>query len=179
MFLFVLAAQGQETETGRADSNVQWRKYSDSKVEIDFPSDWELDSSTLIGTASNPHGIRFTMSTLTSTEDGFSVKSVLLMISNLAGQNRDLSSLIGDLERIIKLPETKGQIVTSERQTNENGEYHWIIYYIQQRENVLRYEQLVWLIDEVAYFLTYNGEKDDYETDQAMIDNMLNSFKIK
>lgn len=172
LFFFSLFACGQQNNVDNIDSAAQWEKYSDSNCEIQYPSEWEENTSGQMGTSF------ILFSPLESDDDRFR-ENINLLIQDLQGQKMNLETYVALSENQVKTLVTNGEVLTSERKNNENGEHHKLVYNGTQGVFDLRFEQYFWVIDNKAYILTYTSEKDKSYTYKVLIDKVLNSFKMK
>ena len=172
LFFFTLFACGQQDDLNTNESNSQWEKYSDSNCEIQYPSEWDVNTSGQMGTSF------ILFSPLDSDNDKFR-ENVNLLIQDLQGQKLDLDSYVELSESQVKTLVTNGEIIESKRQNNPNGEHHKLVYNGTQGLFVLRFEQYFWVKDNKAYILTFTSEKEKFATHKSVSEKILNSFKMK
>lgn len=172
LIFFTLFACGQQNDTNKIESAEQWKKYSDSNCEIQYPSEWNENTSGQMGTSF------ILFSPLTSDSDKFR-ENVNLLIQDLQGQKMDLDSYVELSKNQVKTLVTNGEIIESEQQNNQNGEHHKLVYYGTQGLFDLRFEQYFWIIDNKAYILTFTSEKEKFATYKDLSEKILNSFKMK
>lgn len=172
LFFLPLFASSQQNE-GKVKSSTQpWKVYADSNFTIDYPGDWEENTSGELGT-------RFILfSPIESLDDQFR-ENVNLLKQNLEGLNLDLDAYVQLSEEQVKTLLTNSEILKSERRNNENGEHHTLVYYGTQGVLDLRYEQYCWVTDNMAYILTYVCEKDKYAAFKKLSKRILKSFKVR
>ena len=169
---FTLLACGQQNEVENNISTEDWKMYSDSICEIQYPSEWNENTSGQMGTSF------ILFSPIESETDKFR-ENVNLFIQDLLGQNIDLESYVTLSENQINALVTDVEILNSVRQHNENGEHHKLVYNGTQGVFELRLEQYFWIIGDKAYILTYTSEQDKYDKFKTLSDKILNSFKMK
>ncbi|MEN9441933.1 MAG: hypothetical protein RLZ33_2010 [Bacteroidota bacterium] len=79
------------------------------------------------------------------------------------------------VETIVK----NGEMITSKRENNKNGEHHKMIYYGTQGDMNLRFEQYFWVKDDKAYLLTFTSEKDAFKRIEKVSKKIVASFRLK
>ncbi len=121
LFFFTLFACGQQNSVDNIETDEQWEKYSDSNCEIRYPSEWDENTSGQMGTSF------ILFSPLESDDDKFR-ENVNLLIQDLQGQELDLNSYVELSENQVRTLVTNGEIIKSERQNNQNGEHHKLVY---------------------------------------------------
>lgn len=168
--LFACAQQVEEVkkETAKKD----WETFSDSNCEIQYPSDWEESTSGEYGTTF----------ILYSPNEGPSDKfreNINFMIQDLQGQIKDLDAYVELSESQVETIVKNGEMITSKRENNKNGEHHKMIYYGTQGDMNLRFEQYFWVKDDKAYLLTFTSEKDAFKRIEKVSKKIVASFRLK
>lgn len=169
---FSLFACGQQNNNKPQNTDGSWKEYVDTNCEIEYPDNWDENTSGQMGT-------RFILfSPLESDSDHFR-ENVNLLIQDLHNEDIDLALYAELSENQVKTLVTDGEILTSKRQNNENGAHHKLIYNGKQGIFELRFEQYFWIIDDKAYVLTFTSEQDKYDMYKADSDKILKSFQLK
>jgi hypothetical protein len=172
VLLLTLSACGQQNDSINSDTLEEWHTYTDSDCEIQYPATWEENTTQKMG----PRFILF--SPIESDEDDFR-ENFNFLIQDLQGQAIDLDAYVSISENQVETLITNGEIITSERQTDENGESHKLIYYGKQGTYDLRFEQNFWIKNGEAFVLTFTSEKDAYEKYANVSKRIFNSFILQ
>ena len=78
----------------------------------------------------------------------------------------------------IKTQAVKGKLIESKRMKNKTREYQKVIYTSDQNGFHLKYEQLYYVKNNKAYFLTLTCEQTKFDAYKAEGEKILNSFKL-
>ena len=148
-----------------------WKSFNGDSYSINYPGNWDLDDSKRMGSQF------FLFSRLENEQDQFK-ENVNLLTQDLSAYNMDIDQYvklsIGQVESMIK----EGKIISSAKVIDEGLEYHSLIYTGKQAENTLRFEQRFWIIDKVAYILTFTAQLDTYRHYKEVGDKVIRSFEI-
>jgi len=151
---------------------TDWKTLNNSEFSINYPKNWELNSSGQMGT-------RFIIfSQLTDKNDQFK-ENVNLIIQDLTGYDFDLNKYVELSENQIKTMITESNILINERITKNKKEYQKIIYTGRQGVYDLKFIQYYWLENNKAYVLTFTAEVNEFTKFKKTSENILNSFKLK
>lgn len=151
---------------------VEWRTLTDDQFEIKYPIEWNVDSSGQMGSSF------FFFSKRNDDNDRFK-ENVNLIIQDLSGNDLSLDKYIKISEDQINAIVTNAKILSSDRIGVGKNVYHKIVYLGRQGQFDLKFDQYLWLIDEVAYILTLTSEEDEFKKYEAIGYEILNSFEIK
>lgn len=151
---------------------TDWKTLNNSEFSINYPKNWELNSSGQMGT-------RFIIfSQLTDKNDQFK-ENVNLIIQDLTGYDFDLNKYVELSENQIKTMITESNILINERLTKNKKEYQKVIYTGKQGIYDLKFIQYYWLENNKAYVLTFTAEVNEFTKFKKTSENILNSFKLK
>lgn len=156
-----------------AQTPTDWKTINDTKFEIQYPSDWDLDQS---GSAT-PGGPAFVLFVKKSDEQVFR-GNINLLIQNLQGLNIDLDGYVKLSEQQISTMLPNSKIIESKRIQSADP-YHLIIFEGDQSNFRLKWKQYYWIMGDKAYVLTLTTKSDTYDSIIPTADRILNSFKIK
>jgi hypothetical protein len=80
----------------------------------------------------------------------------------------------------VKTMITNGKLILSERKNGSDEEYnfHRVVYTGKQGIFDLHFEQYIWLEDGLAFILTSTSEQDAYNTFSRHLDEILKSFQF-
>lgn len=149
-----------------------WNTIKKDNYSIDYPKDWELNESGLMGTSF------ILLSPLSTQTDQFR-ENINLLVQDLKKHNLDLDAYVEISERQIMTMITNGQILESERVTNQGLEYHKVIYTGTQGKLSLKFEQYYWVIrEDKAYVLTFTCEEAQFDAYKFTGEKIMNSFKL-
>jgi len=169
----IVCGQSQSGKSENQDSiSAEWKLLIDDKFEIKYPSDWDVDKNGQMGTSF------FLFSPLSDESDKFK-ENVNLLIQDLTGHNLTLDQFVELSNNQIKTMVTDGQIILSDRITDDEIEYQKIIYSGKQGIFDLKFEQFYWVLDDKAYVLTLTCENSQFNKYQKIGEEILNSFVIK
>lgn len=151
---------------------AEWKMLTDDQFVIKHPIEWDVDTSGQMGSSF------FFFSKRTDDNDRFK-ENVNLIIQNLRGNELSLDKYIEISEDQINAIVTNAKILSSDRIGVGEDTCHKIVYLGTQGQFNLRFDQYLWLIDEVAYILTLTCEEDEFKKYEAIGYEILNSFEIK
>lgn len=167
--IIILSAFGQED----LNSHDGWELLDEENYAIQYPEDWKLDKSGMMGSSF------FINSPATSLEDDFS-ENVNLIIQNLKGYNLDLDVYTKLSESQIKTMIVGSEIIESTRMKDKQGkDFHKIIYTGKLKGRELKFEQYYWVENERAFVLTLTCEKSQFEDYRIIGEKILDSFTLK
>jgi hypothetical protein len=173
LLLINLFACGQTANKDSQNSNQNgWKILDQKEYTIQYPQDWELNTSGQMGTTF------MILSTRSSDQDQFR-ENVNLIIQDISGQNINLDKYVEISEGQIKTMINNGNIIESKR-LNANGlNFQKEIYTGKQGIYNLKIEQYYWVERQKAYILTLTCEVNEFEKFKDTGEKILNSFKLK
>jgi len=175
--LFTIAAcaqtaSKQKSETVKASTINDWKTLDHPNYFIQYPQNWELNSSGQMGTS-------FILFSASEAQGDKFRENVNLLIQNLPDKSIDLDKYTEISEEQIKIMITNSAINESKRIKNENVEYQRVIYTGDQGVFHLKFEQFYFITNDKAYVLTFTTEKDKFESLKETGEKILNSFRLK
>jgi len=168
--IFTMLSCGQPNKI-KEQENKNWGLFEGENFTIEYPIEWELNSSGLMGTTF------ILFSQLTSESDQFK-ENVNLMIQDLGGENISLNKYVEFSENQIKVLATDGVMITSKRERKNELEFHKLIYTSRQGIFELKYEQYCWIYNHKAYVLTFTSEINSFNDFKKIGEKILNSFEF-
>lgn len=156
-----------------AQTPSDWKTIDDTKFEIQFPADWDLDQSG----STTPGGPAFVLFVKKNDEQVFR-GNINLLIQNLQGLNIDLNGFVNLSEQQISTMLPNSKIIESKRVQLPDA-HHVIVFEGDQSNFRLKWKQYYWVLADKAYVLTLTTKSDAYESIIPTADKILNSFKIK
>ena len=152
-----------------AQSN--WKNLSTDAYKIDYPDNWEVNQSGLMGT-------EFYLFTALSGSDDKFRENINLMIHDLQVDDISLDDYIELTQKQIKTLLTNSKLIESKRLKNNGVEFHMLVYTARQGMFDLKVMQYFWLIDGKEYILTYTAEVKEFDKFFPDVEKSMNSFKI-
>ena len=134
---------------------------------ISCPADWEMQTN-------KPPTEFIVLSPLNGAEDDFADNFNLLK-QDLTGRNINL--LQYDSVSEADITNTLG--ANSILQSKEENGHHSIIYKGALKGRNLKWKQLYFMKNEIAYVLTYTAEEKNYDKYSDIAEAFFNSFKLK
>lgn len=153
-----------------ADS--KWLKLNDNQFSIQYPEDWDLDSSKQMGTS-------FILFSPPESEKDTFKENINLIIQDLNGMNIDLDRFAELSLGQIKSMVTNSAVLESKKIKKGNTEFHRIIYTGDQGVFHLQFEQYYFIQQEKAYVLTFTSEMNSFLHFKVIGEKILNSFLPK
>ena len=170
--LFTFAQNQSDTSATTESSLNQWKIHTTDEFEIQYPPNWELNTSGQMGTSF------ILFSPLEDEQDQFK-DNINLLIQDLTGYNLDLDQYVKISEEQVMTMFKGSKFIVNERQQGESHEFHEFIYEGKQGIFDLKFKQYFWVIGEKAWILTFTCEQSKFEEYQANGELILNSFKLK
>lgn len=159
--------------TMSAFAQDNWKSLDEESYSIQYPADWRLDESGMMGTSF------FIQSPSTSSEDAFS-DNVNLLIQDLSGHDLDLDAYTELSESQIKTMIVDSKITESTRMKDDQGRaFHKIVYTGTVQTGELRFEQYYWVENSKAFVLTFTCEEDILDNEKEVGQKVLDSFVLK
>lgn len=153
-------------------TTTQWKEHKKDNYSIQFPDEWRLDKSGLMGA-------KFILfSPLDGENDNFS-ENVNLLIQDLTGKDIDLETFTDITEKQIKEFFKDGKLLESTRVKKSGHPAQKIIYYGKQQGMTLKWMQYFWVLNEKAYVLTFTSKKETYGQYIEEVEQIMDSFKVK
>lgn len=169
---FLSASAQTEKPTTKKQLDVKWLTHADDNFSIDYPSNWELNTSGISGTKF------FFLSELTSPDDVFR-ENINMLVQDLSEHNIDLAAFVKISEGQISefLEDTK--IHVSKTTDGKYYTYHRIIYSGMQEGTRIKIEQIYIIIDEQAYILTFTCTASEFAQFKQTGERILESFRLR
>jgi len=146
------------------------KKFTGDGYEIQYSSDWTLDTSGKMNTAFILMG---------RAVPSISFKENLnLLIQDLSGQNLNLDSFT-ELSKTQMLSMPGGVVLESKRDKKNGHDYQILVSQIDVQGQKLKFKQYYWVIGTKAYVLTYTTSADTYDAFIPAADKVLSSFTMK
>jgi hypothetical protein len=171
LLLFSCNEDQKQSQEVQIESDL--KSLDHSEFYIEHPSTWTSDQSGKMGST------LVVLAPLDHAEDDFR-ENVNLMIQNLEGTNMDMAKFIEVSEDQINsqaMPNSK--LISSDRISASDGEFHKMIYTADQSIYHLQFEAYCWIKNEKAYVLTFSAEQAEFKDYQPTAEKILNSFKLK
>lgn len=163
LFLLPLALAGQVSKT-------EWEKISKPNYSISYPQSWELSQ--------NPKkGIEFILFTSLESEKDKFKENINLVIQDLTGRDLGLKAYSEISEAQIKNYLINAQILEN-KLIKKEVEYQKIIYAGKLGDFQLKFEQYYFVIDKMAYILTFTSEETNFEKYKEEAEKILNTFIV-
>ena len=166
------ATSKQSTDAKETLADAGWNTFSQANYSIKYPAAWELNQSGEMGTSF------ILFSPKESEQDDFR-ENINLIIQDLSGKNIDLNKYTEISEGQIKSMIANSNLIESKRIKNDSIEYQKIVYAGDQQTFHLKYEQYYWVINDMAYILTFTSEQTKFKDLQGTAEKMMNSFILK
>ena len=166
---FAIQLHGQEVQP---KDSIRWASFADSEFSIRYPDDWEFDGSGFMGT-------RFMIfSPVTEGSDLFR-ENINLMSEELSGYPLSLDHFIELSVVQVKQMFTNTEILINEKQGQDDGAYHKLVYKGRSGVYNLVFHQHIWMIDQEAFVLTLTCEEEQYDSYRSIGEEILRSFELK
>jgi len=149
-----------------------WTSLSNEDYSIQYPEDWELNQSGLMGT------VLILFSPIQSEEDQFR-ENVNFLKQDLTGYDLNLDDFVEISEGQLKTLVTEVELIESKRINGKDLNYHRMIYAGRQGIFDLKFEQYYWVINNTAYVLTLTCERSEFNNYKKTGEKILNSFSIQ
>lgn len=171
--IYVIAPiQSQSTQPKLSETQPNWKVFGTGQFTIQYPPDWELDQSGLMGSSF------ILFQPLESDHDLFR-ENVNLLIQDLTGYDLDLNQFANLSEDQVKTMITNSTLIESKRIKTGPEEFHRMIYTGDQGNYHLKFVQYYWVKEGEAFVLTFTCEQDTYEINKDTGSTILNSFTFK
>ncbi len=154
-----------------AQSAPNWKTIENDRYQITYPSTWQLDQS-------GRNKTEFIVLSKREKDDAFR-ENVNLIAQDLSNQIMNLESYVALSESQIKNSVRDSKIFKSELKTKNGLSFHNIVWSGFLTGKRLKFKQLFFIDDNIAYALTLTCEEKEYENYIATGDQILNSFILK
>jgi len=155
-----------------AQAKPDWKQLNESGYSIQYPSDWELNTSRQMGTS-------FVILSMQATPQDQFRENVNLLIQDLTGHDLNLDKYTEISEGQITTMLTNGVMLESKRIKAGGSEFHKLIYTGDQEPLKLKFEQYYWVKNNNAYVLTFTTEVNQFDAFKETGEKILNSFILK
>lgn len=160
-----------QTNTQATPTETEWQTFSKETYSFEYPSNWELDSTSLMNTSA------ILFSPIASEQDQFR-ENVNLIVQDLTGYNLDLDGYTELSEGQVESMIANSKMLQSERIKTETDEFHKVVYTGEQGIFKLTFVQYYWVKNDQAYVLTFTAETSQFDAYKEVGEQILNSFKI-
>ncbi len=150
---------------------TQWKTLDNKNFSIMYPATWDLNSAGLMGTKF------IILSPLSNSNDKFQ-ENVNLITQDLTGLNVPLDKYVETSENQIKTLLSNGKLLESKRISDNNSEYHILVFTGKQGIFNLKFMQYFRIINNKAYVLTYTAEINQYDKFLPIAKKIMDSFKV-
>lgn len=151
-------------------SRSEWETFNKPTYSIKYPQSWELNQN-------QQKGLEFILFTALESEQDKFKENINLVIEDLTGKDIDLKTYSEISESQIKKYFFKAQILENILVKKEL-EYQKIIYTGKQGAFQLKFEQYYFIIDHMAYILTFTSEETKFEMYKEEAEKILNTFNV-
>ncbi len=155
-----------------AQTESEWNSIDDSKYFINYPSDWELNNSGLMGTSF------ILFSPVSSSQDNFR-ENINLLVQDLSQYDLNLDKYVEISVNQVKSMITNAKIIENKTIKSKNGDFQEMIYTGDQGMYHLKFVQYYWIKNDSAFVLTLTTESNKFMDYKVIGERILNSFVIK
>lgn len=158
---------------GSADHRKQstWKTFEIQNFSIQYPPDWELDTSGKSGTTF------ILFSKKESKKDPFR-ENITFIIQDLSKHDIDLNKFVEISENQINNQISKSTLLESNRIKQRGRELHYFKYTGEISPFLLKFEQYCWVQKKRAIILTFACEVNKYEDYKEIGEKILSTFKF-
>ncbi|MDJ0644759.1 MAG: PsbP-related protein [Flavobacteriaceae bacterium] len=153
-----------------AQVDHQWNQIEKESYSINYPSNWQLDTS-------GRNKTEFIILSKREENDPFR-ENVNLIIQDLSNHIMNLESFVKLSEDVIKQTPS-ATIIESKKIENDGRTYHQIIWKGFISKQILKFKQLFFIKNNRAYTLTLTGREKEFENYLPIGDKILTSFILK
>lgn len=172
LFLMCLIAQVSNAQNTKINEKVAWKTYAVQNVKIQYPNNWELDTSKNFGTTF------FLFSPITSPTDQFK-ENINLIIQDISKYNLTFEQYVEAAEAQIATIINDAKIISGETVKSNNQNCRKTIFTGKQGIYELKFETYCWIEKGKAYVLTFTCEKKEFDNYINLGDKIMSSFEIK
>lgn len=150
----------------------EWKSLEKDKYTVKYPETWSLQKGGY-------PGIEFLlMAPVSSADDNFA-ENVNFLTQDLKGMDLNIDTYLElTLSQIGTLIEN-GNLISSERIQIKGRECHKLKYTGTQQSHELTFEQIFWIIDDVANIITLTTLSDSYEEYKNIGNAIFESFLLR
>ncbi len=161
--LSTLSAQPNATE---------WKTFTATEYELQYPSDWELDTSKQMGT------VFILLSPANTKKDVQFRENINLVQQTLMDAGMLLEELVALSEKQILTMITDSEITSSNKISSPQGDYQQVQFTGRQGQHNLVFEQRYWIVGTTAYVLTLTCTTETEGTIKENGLKVLNNFSF-
>lgn len=165
-------AETKASEKPIQRTDIKWKALSKSNYKIQYPDNWELNESGVMGTSF------IIFSPVESDSDTYR-ENVTLIIQDISGQNIDLSKFVDISLSQFHTLLTNPQLFENKRVKVATKEYQKMVYSFDQGALHLKTEQYLFVIKNKAYVLTLSTTPGTFEKYKKTGEAILASFLVK
>lgn len=151
-----------------------WKSFKIGNVQMDYPKEWELDESGQMMTT-------FILFADVDDESDLFKENINLIQQDLAEYDMQGMTLKQYVDlTLAQLPAyMQNYALIGQREETRNGlTYHELVYKGEQGSFTLQFKQRLYLINDVAYILTFTAEEERYSAYDKLSGDILNAFTI-
>ena len=168
IIITVIAACGQSKTEGVP---AGWKTFKQDNYSIQYPDSFELNTSGIMG-------VKFALVLKQVSPDDLLRENINLIIEDLKGQDVSLKYYAEQAEKYIKMLITNVDIIENRIIEKDDPEL-LLIYTGIMGELKLKYEQRVVIKGGKAYVLTFTTEASKSDRHKEVVEQILNSFRVK
>ncbi len=154
-----------------AQNTSDWATYDTTAFRMSYPSSWQLDES-------GRNKTEFIILSKREKEDSFR-ENINLIAQDLSNQIMNLESYVALSVDQIKNVVAESKIFESKVITKNGEPVHSIVWSGLLNGKKLKFKQLLFINDNIAYALTLTCEENEYDNYIETADQILNSFILK
>ena len=160
-------------DTPAAQKTVDWLTLNDSAYAIQYPGDWTVDRSGLMGA-------KFMLfAPLDSDTDVFK-ENINLQVTDLGAPDVVTLDVFAEAAaEQIKQYINDAEMVRSEKKGTGKAEYYEVEFTGSQGDLVLHWEQHYRIRDRYVYILTFTASKETFDAYKALAEKILGTFQIQ
>ena len=154
-----------------AQNSSNWTTYDNAAYRMIYPNSWQLDET-------GRNKTEFIILSKREKEDPFR-ENINLIAQDLSNQIMNLESYVALSVDQIKNVVAESKIFESKVITKNGGPVHSIVWSGLLNGKKLKFKQLLFINDNIAYALTLTCEEKEYDNYIETADQILNSFILK
>ena len=163
----------EDIEKGKIIVKGELSTYSTDDFSIQYPNDWQANDNGHIGTS-------IIMYAPTSTsEDDYFKENVNLMMQDVTEFDVDLEEYVDINLSQLKVTITNFEIISIREKTRDDLTYYQIFATGEQGEKNIKFKQHYWIVDDMAYVVSYTSETEVFDTNLPAAEKIMESFVIK
>jgi hypothetical protein len=172
LFLFIAACGLTTNNHIPSEIPNGWKLLDNKHCFIQYPEDWEPDSSGQMGT-------EFILFSRKSTVQDQFRENVNFMLQDLKGLDIDLKKFADISEMQIHTMVMNGKIIESKLLGRGTTQCYKMIYTGDMGGNNLKFEQFYWVRNGKAWILTLTCEATQFDQYKQIGEKILKSFRLK